>query len=68
MQLYDAPDNVELYPGLMAEKTKLPMSPGSGICIGFSIGRAVLSDATALIRGDRFHTVDFTPKNVTNWA
>lgn len=65
--LYGSPDNVELYPGLVAEKTKPPMVPGSGVCVGFTSSRAILSDAVALVRGDRFYTNDFTTKNLTNW-
>jgi hypothetical protein len=68
MQLYDNPDSVELYPGLIAEKSKPPMSPGSGLCVNFTTSRAILSDAVALVRGDRFYTVDYTPKNLTNWG
>jgi len=67
-QLYDSPDSVELYPGLVAEKPKPPMSPGSGLCVNFTTSRAILSDAVTLVRGDRFYTVDYTPKNLTNWG
>lgn len=66
--LYDSPDAVELYPGLVAEKPKPPMSPGSGLCVNYTTSKAILSDAVGLIRGDRFYTVDYTPKNLTNWA
>ncbi|KAK3321688.1 linoleate diol synthase precursor [Apodospora peruviana] len=66
--LYDSPDSVELYPGLVAEKAKPPMTPGSGLCVNYTTSRAILSDAVALIRGDRFYTVDYTPKNLTNWG
>ena len=67
-RLYDHPDLVEIYPGIIVEDTKEPMTPGSGLCTNFTISRAVLSDAVALVRGDRFYTVDFTPKHLTNWA
>jgi len=66
--LYDAPDCVELYPGLVAEKAKPPRTPGSGLCVNYTISRAILSDAVGLVRGDRFYTVDYTPKNLTNWG
>jgi hypothetical protein len=56
-QLYDHPDNVEMYPGLVFEYTKEPMVPGSGLCPPQTIGKAILSDAVALVRGDRFYTV-----------
>ncbi|KAH6665675.1 putative fatty acid oxygenase PpoA [Halenospora varia] len=66
--LYDHPDYVELYPGLVAEKSKPPMAPGSGLCVNFTTSYAILSDAVGLVRGDRFYTLDYTPKNLTNWG
>lgn len=65
---YDHPDFVELYPGLAIEEAKPSMAPGSGLCTNFTISRAILSDAVALVRGDRFYMVDYTPNNVTNWG
>lgn len=35
---------------------------------GYTISRAILSDAIALTRGDRFFTYDFTPHNLTAWG
>lgn len=35
---------------------------------GFTITRAILSDAIALTRGDRYFTSDFTPDNMTAWG
>lgn len=66
--LYTHPDYVELYPGLVAEDAKKPMSPGSGLCPGYTVSRTILADAVALTRGDRFYTVDYTPANLTNWG
>jgi hypothetical protein len=66
--LYGHPDYVELYPGLVAEDAKDPMEPGSGLCPGYTISRAILADAVALTRGDRFYTIDYTPANLTNWG
>jgi linoleate 8R-lipoxygenase/9,12-octadecadienoate 8-hydroperoxide 8R-isomerase len=66
--LYDHPDFVELYPGLIIEDAKETKVPGSGLCTNFTISRGILSDAVALIRGDRFYTVDWNPKNVTHWG
>lgn len=66
--LYDAPDFVELYPGLVSEKAKPAISPGSGLCVNFTTSRAILSDAVALVRGDRFYTTDYHAKNLTNWG
>ena len=58
-QLYHHIDNLELYPGLLAEDC-MPLGPGSGICCGYTLTRAILADAIALVRGDRFYTTDFT--------
>lgn len=66
--LYDTPDNVELYPGLVVEDAKQPMFPGSGLCPSYTTSRGVLSDATALVRGDRFYTTAYTPAVYTNWG
>lgn len=46
-----------MYTGLVSEDAKKPMIPGVGIAPTFTISRAVLSDAVALVRGDRFYTV-----------
>ncbi|KAH9210514.1 linoleate diol synthase [Leptodontidium sp. 2 PMI_412] len=65
--LYGHIDNLELYPGLMAECTK-PAMPGSGVCPGQTTGRGILDDAVALIRGDRFLSYDFNSSTLTNWG
>lgn len=67
-RLYDNPDQVELYPGLVIEDAKQPMCPGSGLCPSYTTSRAVLSDAVALVRGDRFYTNSYHPKALTNWG
>ncbi|GAB1194551.1 hypothetical protein APSETT444_003797 [Aspergillus pseudonomiae] len=66
--LYGHPDYVELYPGIVSEEAKEPMVPGVGIAPTYTISRAVLSDAVALVRGDRFYTVDYNARNLTNWG
>ncbi|CAL1708758.1 unnamed protein product [Somion occarium] len=66
-QLYGHIDNLELYPGLQAEDC-MPLGPGSGICCGYTMTRAILGDAIALVRGDRFFTHDYTPANLTTWG
>ena len=38
----------------------MPLGPGSGICCGYTMTRAILGDAVALVRGDRFYTTDYT--------
>ena len=57
--LYGHVDNLELHVGLQAEEAKPPI-PGAGLCPGYTISRAILADAVALVRGDRFLTTDFT--------
>ncbi|QRV81013.1 heme peroxidase [Ceratobasidium sp. AG-Ba] len=67
MRLYKHPDNLELYVGLQAEQSK-PAVDGSNLCCGFTIGRAILSDAICLTRGDRYLTTDWTANNLTAWG
>lgn len=67
-RLYDSPDQVELYPGLVVEDAKNPKLPGSGLCPSYTTSRGVLSDAVALVRGDRFYTTSYTPALLTNWG
>ncbi|KAK0469345.1 linoleate diol synthase [Desarmillaria tabescens] len=66
-KLYGNIDSLELYVGLQAEEAK-PLVDGAGLCPGYTISRAILSDAIALTRGDRFFTRDFTPANLTAWG
>ncbi|KAF2154127.1 heme peroxidase [Myriangium duriaei CBS 260.36] len=66
--LYKDVDNVELYPGLVVEDAKDPWVPGSGLCPPYTVSRAVLSDAVALVRGDRFYTTSYHPRILTNWG
>ncbi|KAK0446778.1 linoleate diol synthase [Armillaria borealis] len=66
-KLYGNINNLELYVGLQAEEAK-PLVDGAGLCPGYTISRAILSDAIALTRGDRFFTRDFTPANLTSWG
>ena len=66
-KLYGTIDHLELYAGLQAEDAK-PVVKGAGLCPGYTISRAILADAVALIRGDRFFTADFTPHNLTAWG
>ncbi|PCH36246.1 linoleate diol synthase [Wolfiporia cocos MD-104 SS10] len=66
-KLYGSIDRLELYVGLQAEAAK-PVVEGAGLCPGYTISRAILSDAIALTRGDRFFTADYTPYNMTCWG
>lgn len=63
--LYGNVENVELYPGVIIEEPNTAMTPGSGLCVGSITSRVVLSDAMALVRGDRSYTVDYTPHHLT---
>ncbi len=66
-KLYKTIDDVELYPGLLCEQKK-PGVDGSGLCPNYTTGFAILSDAVALVRGDRFHSKDATYFNLTNFG
>lgn len=82
-RLYGNIDDLELYVGLQAEEAK-PLVEGAGLCpgtelyasdaklltapAGYTISRAILSDAIALTQGDRYFTEDFTPYNLTSWG
>ncbi|PPQ95917.1 hypothetical protein CVT26_016140 [Gymnopilus dilepis] len=66
-RLYGHIDNLELYTGLQAEST-MPLTDGSRFACGYTTTRAVLGDAIALVRGDRFCTSDFSPINMTTWG
>lgn len=47
-ELYGHPDNVELYAGLMVERTKQ-----TGLRLPYTMGRAILSDAVNLLRNGK---------------
>ncbi|GJE95217.1 linoleate dioxygenase-like and cytochrome P450 domain-containing protein [Phanerochaete sordida] len=66
-KLYGNIENLELYAGLQAEEAK-PVMDGAGLCPSFTLSRAILADAIALTRGDRFFTADYTPFNLTAWG
>jgi linoleate 8R-lipoxygenase / 9,12-octadecadienoate 8-hydroperoxide 8R-isomerase len=66
-KLYPTVDDVEFYPGLLCERRK-PAVDGSGLCPNYTTAFAILSDAVALVRGDRFHSKDATHFNLTNFG
>ncbi|KAJ4490906.1 heme peroxidase [Lentinula aciculospora] len=66
-RLYKHIDNLELYTGLQCEAT-MPLTEGLRFACGYTMTRAILGDAIALIRGDRFYTTEFTPANLTTWG
>lgn len=47
-ELYGTPDRVELYAGLMVERTKQ-----TGLRLPYTMGRAILSDAVNLLRNGK---------------
>ena len=65
--LYGDVENVELYPGLMTERTK-PARIGSAFGLPLTISRALLADAVNVVRNDRFFTDDYNPYNLTAWG
>ena len=66
-ELYGDVSLVELYPGLVAEEAK-PKQAATGLCAGRTITYGILSDAVALVRGDRFLTTELNPYNLTQWG
>ncbi|KIJ37088.1 hypothetical protein M422DRAFT_232076 [Sphaerobolus stellatus SS14] len=66
-RLYHDIENMELYVGMQAEEAR-PSRPGSGLASGYTMSRSILADAVALIRGDRFLTIEYTPHNLTSWG
>lgn len=66
-KLYTHIDNLELHPGLVAEQAK-PSIAGSGLAPGYTVSRAILSDAVALTRGDRHFTRDWNSAALTSWG
>ncbi len=60
-KLYGHINNLELYVGLQAEDC-MPLGPGSGLCCGYTMMRAVLASTISLTRGDRYYTTDYTRK------
>jgi len=66
-KLYRTTENLELYVGLVSEESK-PVGDGAGLCPSFTMSRAILADAVALVRGDRHLTYDCTPFNLTAWG
>ncbi|MBW0542889.1 hypothetical protein O181_082604, partial [Austropuccinia psidii MF-1] len=66
-ELVGHPSNIPLYVGLHGEEAKEPRL-GAGLCPGFTISRAILSDAVSLVRGDRFFTDSATADGMTDWG
>ena len=66
-KLYPTVDDVEFYPGLLCERRK-PVIDGNGLCPNYTTSAVILSDAVALVRGDRFHLKDATHFNLTNFG
>ncbi|KAF8521313.1 hypothetical protein JB92DRAFT_2827893 [Gautieria morchelliformis] len=66
-QLYHNIDNTGLCVGMQAEEPGSSVA-GSELCLGFIMSRSILADAVALIWGDRFLTIEYTPFNLTSWG
>ncbi|KAI8338645.1 heme peroxidase [Chlamydoabsidia padenii] len=61
--LYGTPDRVELYAGVMVERTLQV-----GLRLPYTMTRGILSDATNLLRNDRILNQELTPNTLTNWG
>lgn len=46
----------------------VPYNGRLDISSAYTVSRAILADAIALTRGDRFYTADYTPFNMTAWG
>ncbi|MCJ1308958.1 hypothetical protein MMC25_002613 [Agyrium rufum] len=68
--LYENPDCVELYPGLLCEGTMRCLDPGTPGPNGgaTALWSGVFSDAVTLVRSDRFYTVDWNIGSLTAWG
>jgi len=68
--LYGNVDDVELYPGMIAEQTRDRAHGGisEGTAFGYTISAGILQDAVNLIRNDRFLTTDLTPERYTKFG
>ncbi|KAJ7831148.1 heme peroxidase [Mycena olivaceomarginata] len=66
-RLYGHIDRLELYVGLHCEQP-MPSKSGVRLACGSTMMRAILGDTIALIWNDRYHTTDFTPRNLTAWG
>lgn len=68
--LYEDPDQVELYPGLFCEGTDKVLDPGVSCSSGqpTALWRGVFSDAVTLVRSDRFYTLDWNVDSMTSWG
>ncbi|KAJ7833862.1 heme peroxidase [Mycena olivaceomarginata] len=53
--------------GLHCEQP-IPSKSGVQLACGSTMMRAILGDTIALIWNDRYHTTDFTPRNLTAWG
>jgi Animal haem peroxidase len=61
--LYSDVSNIELYPGLVAEEAK-PRQTATSLCARRTITYAILSNAVALMREDKFLTIELNPYNL----
>ncbi|KAK6849351.1 fatty acid oxygenase [Apiospora arundinis] len=72
--LYANPEEVELYPGMVAEQPRPRIMCATAVAekgrwTGSTVTHAVLCDTVTLIRGDSFYTEDeWSPERVTNWG
>ncbi|KAK8001666.1 hypothetical protein PG991_013888 [Apiospora marii] len=71
--LYSHPDEIELYPGMVAEqpppKTMFATAIlGRRLWTGSTVAHAILRDTVALIRDDPFYTEEWSSNDVTNWG
>ncbi|KAK8034213.1 heme peroxidase [Apiospora rasikravindrae] len=71
--LYATPDEVELYPGMVAEQPRpkamvIAAVVGKWLWTGSTVTHAVMHDILASIRGDLFYTDEWSAESVTSWG
>ncbi|OZJ01823.1 hypothetical protein BZG36_05696 [Bifiguratus adelaidae] len=59
----DGINKVELYPGVVIEAAK-----NDGLSLPYTSSRAILADATNLLRNDRFYVDGINPHDLTTWG
>lgn len=64
----DEADDGALPSSLLVRRALRLAQVGAGLCPGYTMSRAILSDAVALVRGDRFFTTCFDAGSLTSFG
>ena len=68
--IYEDPDQVELYPGIYCEGDGHNLDPEERMPnnVPSALWRGIFSDAVTLVRSDRFYTIDWNAQSLTAWG